>query len=407
MEAHGLARIIGRIGGQADWISHFSSRKESKMAVSQDFARVDLSVKPYLGSGAQEMHLESIVRLWRERFDEDHIEKRQILFRWLTERNPFREGRTPYYLLTHGGQVVGMHGHMPLRFSLRGRQMTGYLAHDDLLAKAYRGKGLGKVLLRGVAEQTTDFAGALWFNEPNRHLYLKAGWLPVPDFYPYFKILDPAPFIRQRVGGRISRTTLSLLARSALRVGELALRARIPRRIAIIPMMHFDERFDEFFSRVSPAFGLMVVRDHWYLNWKFVERPFSNYRRYAAFNNQDTLCGYAVIKRAKTGDRLRGQILDILADPREPEAFEGLLNQCLQDFKRSGVDCAEIMCTYPPFIRQLRRAGFLRARTPEPFMACKWEQQFERSFVSSIGNWYLTFGDADGDAWDVNSPEPW
>jgi len=377
------------------------------MAISQDFASVDLSVDPYRVSGNQKTHFEGITRLWRERFDEDHIEKRQVLFRWLTERNPFRAERTPYYLLTYGDQVIGMHGHMPLKFSLRGRQMTGYLAHDDLLAKAYRGKGLGKILLRGVAEQTTDFAGALWFNEPNRHLYLKAGWLPVPNFYPYFKILDPAPFIRQRVGGRISRATLSLLARSALRVGELAFRARAPRRMDILPITRFDERFDEFFSRVSPAFGLMVVRDHHYLNWKFVERPFSNYRRYAAFNAQGTLCGYAVLKRAKKEDRLRGQILDILADPREPEAFEGLLNRCIKDLKRSGADNVMIMCTYPPFIRQLKRAGFLRAPTPEPFMASKWEQQFDQPFVSSVGNWYLTFGDADGDAWEVNSPEPW
>ena len=84
-----------------------------------------------------------------------------------------------------------------------------------------------------------------------------------------------------------------------------------------------------------------------------------------------------------------------------------MLNRCLTDFKQSGVDYVGIMCTYPPFIRQLRWAGFLRARTPEPFMASKWEQQFERSFISSVGNWYLTFGDADGDAWEVNSPEPW
>lgn len=376
------------------------------MAIGQDFARENLSVKPYLAGVNRETGFEGIIRLWRERFDEDHIAKRQILFRWLTEGNPFRAEYPPYYLLTQGERIVGMHGHMPLVFSVHGRCVMGHLAHDDLLAKAFRGRGLGKTLLRGVAEQTTEFAGALWFNEPNRRLYLKSGWLPVPGLYPYLKILDPAHFIRQRVAGRIPQTALSLLARSALRVGE-AFRANIPRRMEIIPVTRFDERFDAFFWRVAPAFGVMVVRDHRYLNWKFVERPFGNYRRYAAFSGKGNLCGYAVLARAKTGERFRGRILDIVADPREPEAFDGLLTWCLTDFKRSGLDCVEVMCTYPPFIRQLRRAGFLRARAPEPFMVSKWEQQFERSFASSADNWYLSFGDADGDAWVVNPPEPW
>lgn len=376
------------------------------MAIGQDFASENLSVKPYLAGGNRETCFEGIIRLWRERFDEDHIAKREILFRWLTEGNPFRGEQPSYYLLTQGERIVGMHGHMPLVFSVQGRRAMGYLAHDDLLAKAYRGKGLGKILLRGVAEQTTEFAGALWFNEPNRRLYLKSGWLPVPGLYPYLKILDPAPFIRQRVAGRIPQTALSLLAQSANRVRE-SFRANIPRRLEIVPVMRFDERFDEFFWRVSPAFGLMIVRDHRYLNWKFVEHPFSNYRRYAALNSEGSLCGYAVLMRAQTGGRLRGRILDILADPREPEAFDGLLNRCLTDFKRSGVDSVEIMCTYPPFVRQIRRAGFLRARAPEPFMVSKWEPQFERSFVSSVDNWYLSFSDGDGNAWEVNSPEPW
>ena len=41
----------------------------------------------------RETGFEGIIRLWRERFD-DHIAKRQILFRWLTEQ-PFRASIRP------------------------------------------------------------------------------------------------------------------------------------------------------------------------------------------------------------------------------------------------------------------------------------------------------------------------
>src|SRR5690554_3665695 len=124
------------------WFNLGYPGRRAKMAIGQDFASENLSVKPYLAGVNRETGFEGIIRLWRERFDEDHIAKRQILFRWLTEGNPFRAEYPPYYLLTQGERIVGMHGHMPLVFSVHGRCVMGHLAHDDLLAKAFRGRGL-------------------------------------------------------------------------------------------------------------------------------------------------------------------------------------------------------------------------------------------------------------------------
>ena len=73
-----------------------------------------------------------------------------------------------------------MHGHMPLRFHVRGREAPGRLAHDDLLGTDYRGRVFGKALLRGATEKAPEFCGALWFNESNYRLYRKSGWTDVP-----------------------------------------------------------------------------------------------------------------------------------------------------------------------------------------------------------------------------------
>lgn len=105
--------------------------------------------------------LEDVTSLWTERFADDYIARRRIIFEWLTGGNPFDLRHNCYFLLLHQRKVIGMHGHMPLSFHVNGHEATGYLAHDDLLAKDYRGKGLGKVLLNGVAEQASEFSGAL------------------------------------------------------------------------------------------------------------------------------------------------------------------------------------------------------------------------------------------------------
>ncbi len=55
----------------------------------------------------------------------------------------------------------------------------------------------------------------------------------------------------------------------------------------------------------------------------------------------------------------------------------------------------------------LRKLGFIRAKSPQGFMVCNWQEHFDQHFVGNINNWYLTFSDADEDAWEVDSLEKW
>ena len=69
----------------------------------------------------------------------------------------------------------------------------GHLAHDDLVA--FRGRGLGKTLLRGVDEQTTEFAGAPGSTSPTADFTNPAGFVPV---YTRISRYSIPHFIRQR-----------------------------------------------------------------------------------------------------------------------------------------------------------------------------------------------------------------
>jgi GNAT superfamily N-acetyltransferase len=357
----------------------------------------DFRVTPY----RQEL-LDQIRPLWREYFGPEVLGSRESLFRWITERNPHRGDAPPYYLLMDGERVIGMHGHMPLRFSLGGERRMGFLAHDDLLSSDYRGQGLGKVMLSGVAEQSPPFAGALWHNEPNRRLYGKCGWVEVPDFFPWVKILDPMSAVRGRLGeGLLARTAAALLG-AGLRARDLA-SPRASSSLRVEEISAFDSRFDELFDAAAPSLEASVVRDAAYLNWKFVEKPGNRYLRLAAADAGDSLAGYAVLRTDRTEDELRGKIVDLLADPRRPEAFAALIGRSLEELRGRGAARVEVACTHEPFCAQLRRFGFLRANTPLRFMLSQWEGIIEPAWVESARHWYLCFADADGDAWTVDS----
>jgi GNAT superfamily N-acetyltransferase len=344
-----------------------------------------------------------IRKLWGEQFEDSALEERETLFRWLTEGNPFLDGRPPYYLLLHEGRVVGMHGHMPVRLSANGRIVEACLAHDDLLASVCRGKGLGKVMLRGVTDQAPSFAGSLWHNEPNRRLYQKSGWLEVPDFTPFVKIFDPAVFLETRLGAGFKARLAAPFVKAGLGIRDrLSLQSTsLPREI--VTLDRFDERFDDFFDSVATRLGFAVVRNAAYLNWKFVEKPFNAYVRHVAFDPGDRVAGYSVSTTSVEEGMVTGLILDVLADPERPDVFSALVSRCLGELANEGASYVSILCSHPVLSRSLRALGFIRARSPKVFMIINWESVFEQERVGNIRNWYLTHSDADGDAWTVGA----
>lgn len=352
----------------------------------------------------EKMFLKDLNSLWAERFED--LPKRRILFEWLTSGNPCNL-KNCYFLLLHRRKVIGMHGHMPLQFHVNGRECMGYLAHDDLLAMDYRGKGLGKVLLEGVAKQASEFSGALWFNEPNYKLYKKCSWTDSTGFYAYLKIFDPGLLVKRQFSNKVIQKIVSLGGKIILSAREILKNENLSSAVNIFRIERFDEQFDKFFEKISDHFGFIVARSEKYLNWKFVEKPFNNYRIFAALDKTNQLSGYMVLKSEKYGEGVRGKILDILVHPEKPQVFNALIYASIREFIGIRASHIEIVCTYPTFVKWLKKMGFIKKPNPLRFMVSNWEGQFDRDLIGNIDNWYLTFGDADGDAWTVDFADTW
>jgi GNAT superfamily N-acetyltransferase len=344
--------------------------------------------------------LSDLEPLWSEYLEgEGAVEARRTRFRWLTEQNPSLDGDCPYYLLLDGDRVIGMHGHMPQQFSVNGQRQRFYLAHDDLLAAECRGKGLGKVMLGGVAEQQKAFAGALWHNPPNRKLYAKCGWTDLSELIYLMLVVDPRRFVSARLGDNpLTGMTSSFLQR-ALAARDALRRVGRSSAYPVTDVERFDERFDALFDRAAPGLGISAVRDSRYLNWKFVDKPENRYRRLAAVDSDGEVRGYVVVSREVEGEESVGRVIDLLGDPEHPDALDGALRRGLDWLRSQGVSSVTTVGS-PRAIAHLRRFGFVNRPVVSGFMFIHWESRFDLEFVSDIGNWYITASDADGDSWN-------
>jgi GNAT superfamily N-acetyltransferase len=351
----------------------------------------------------EKQFIENIRNLWNEQYPAAYAGRREILFRWLTEENPFLYTESPYFLLFHKEDLVGMHGYMPLEFVINGRRKRGYFSHDMLLAREYRGKGLGALLVDPINERTASFSSGMWYNEPNYRLFSKSGWLDVPGLCPFLRIFDVRVFTKVRIKNEALFKISSNVVNILLGIRGMLAHFHPVKGVRILEIERFGEEFDRFFDSVASRLGIVVVRNQVYLNWKFVRKPFNNYTRYAAYDDSGQLSGYMITKKEFVEARIKGKILDIVVDPAKPRVFQGLIRRALEEFVEIGASYAEIMCTFPLFIRHLRRLGFIRSGTPQRFKVQNWQNDFSKDVVGNIRNWYLTYSDSDGDAWEVDN----
>jgi hypothetical protein len=347
-------------------------------------------------------HIEDIRTLWREQYSEDHIVRREELLKWICEKNPFLKDDSAYFLLCASDRVMGMCGFMPVEFSIAGRRKVGRFAHDVLFCKDCRGKGFFNTILQGTVEQVGSFVAGLWPNENMLKSCLKNGWLNVPECYSYVKVFDPVYFLKGRIKNSVLLKIIAPLTAFFLTIRQMFLSVGTVNDIEILEIEKFDDRFDAFFESLSKNLGITVVRTKAYLNWKFVEKPFNNYLRYAAFNKDGELLGYMVTKKENLGDATRGKIIDILAYPERSDVFRTLVDKAVKECTTFKATYLGIFCTLPVFQKELRKLGFFRSKTPERLMLYNWEKELEGGFISDSANWYLTYSDSDGDAWEVD-----
>jgi hypothetical protein len=104
-----------------------------------------------------------------------------------------------------------------------------------------------------------------------------------------------------------------------------------------------DERWDELFVRVAPAYGMLVERDARYLAWRYTRCPDAAYVISACFR-RGLLVGWGAFRRRD--DRLLWG--DGLFDPACPQAVSRVLAHVLSLPEHRGVRRVETWATARP-----------------------------------------------------------
>ena len=365
------------------------------------------------------------VRLYRKGDEQGILELMNLAgVRRNTEDWYWEYGENPFGHLIgvaeYDGRIIGHMALVPVFIKANLESVKGYQAVDLIVHPKFRGQGIflaiGRFLVNEAAKQGLSIAYG-FPNEPAHSGHLKYGWFDVSEVPFLVKPLansNIADFLADhRIVGSLNRFDIpKKIMNSVLSAGFAALSfsARVFNRIQkgntnsvkIRRADSFDNHIDNFWNEVSKDYMNIIVRDRKYLNWRYFEKPSTNYSVFFAEENGKTV-GYVVLCSENMKNLKYGCVVDVLAFLEQESIIQLLISKAVEELRREKVDL--IICwmlnssrSGRVYYKILKANGFTRVPgRSNPFIARVNSPGLSTCarVIHSPAYWYITIGDSD------------
>lgn len=333
----------------------------------------------------------------RDDLEPGGAERRKRQLEWLAFRNPDADGEPTYYIAQHGEKIVAHLGRMPSEFVVNGKIRRGYFIHDLYVHPSFRKMGMGLFLAMKLYETIEDnspsFCCLVWTSPLNlamqRHRKYHELWAGR-----YVKLIKPDEKLTKFIKSKRLASIVKPVLRVALHVANYLAFALSFSNIEVVRIERFDKRFDDFSERLRSRTGVCSFKRSNYLNWKFIDRPYSKLEVFAAQQNGEIL-GFIVVGPNTKKEYPEGAIVDIMADPDDSSIIRALVKAAVSYFYEKNVYSIECCLTDKRFIKVFKRFLFVQAVNNEPMTLANLDKFKDSSFLINIDNWHLTYGDSD------------
>jgi hypothetical protein len=279
---------------------------------------------------------------------------------------------------------------MPVRLSLKGKEIQGSWGMDVMVAPERQRQGLGEVLFRTWDRQVGASLG-LGLSESSYKLFQKLRWPdvgPVPCFVkPLTRRALRRPDWPLGLNRLVSAVTLPLV--------KVVARNR-PLRAEVRLLQRFDDTFTALWESVASKFDLAVRRDAAYLNWKYVAAPHVRYS-IAALRRNDRNVGYVVYRHLVEPRGRVTLLVDFLTDPDDQDGFATLLGWVDREARRADSDKIRGYAFHAAYGRSLRKSGYFQVKSAMHLVVKVNAVEVPPTFYEDTDGWHITLGDSDQD----------
>jgi len=348
----------------------------------------------------------AIARILDEAFGPVPLGVRQRLWRWRSEENPASSEDFPSFLVAEAeGEIVGVHGLLPLRMRVGPHRLTAACACDFAVSPSARGAGVG-LKVQAMKPSISPVHLSTSANHAAQRLTVALGGSDIAaGMVSFVKPLRLSPLLTERFD-RVAEHGWARIARAPILVAgrmldgawnltrSLGPSATIP-NATLREVVEFGEQYDELATRIAPPDSVHVIRDAAYLNWRYSRYPFKGIRSFELVRGEELL-GFGVVHLYDDpSGTTSSSLLELAGHPDVPTALSVLLGEACHRSIEGRAATLSARAASPEIVEVLLDSGFhRRERTYSP-CTVKGATADLADILSDDSRWYLSLGDGD------------
>jgi len=339
-----------------------------------------------------QLNYETLI-IFKECFDNNGSAKNIENIKWLFFDNPTKKCLVDIAFDTKSNKAAGIYALSCIDFKIESKIKICSQSLDTITDSDFRGKGLFTNLARSVYRKANNTNISLVYGFPNGNsihgFTRKLEW----------EVLDPVPFLIKPLKSKFFFSRIPFF--KFLPNFNLLLRGFSKSQNFIVKeSFSFPPEVSKIWEIFSKDIKVAVNRNKDYLDWRYINKPYEDYRIVLCYDNLENLLGFIVfcIK-----DKHKGKVayvMELIYNLEYPKAANQLLNYAIQVIKNEDADVILSWCfEHSPNYRIFKNSWFFKLpqkiRPIELHFGVRAFDYKLKNIIYNRENWYISYSDSD------------
>jgi predicted acetyltransferase len=290
-------------------------------------------------------------------------------------------------------KVAAIYAISCVKFKIGKELFLGTQSLDTITDINYRGKGLFISLAKDVYEKAKQNEVKFVYGFPNGNSIY--GFQKKLDW----EVLDPVPFMIKPIKTSYFSRKISVF-KWLPNFNVSFSKYKESYKFRIEENFSFPEMVTPLWESFANQIEVAVQRDKKYLDWRYIQKPFENYKIAHCYSENNTYLGYIVYAiKEKHGGKI-AYIMELIFDLKSQKAGRKLLQYAIDQIKKDNADCILSWCMdHSPNYNVFKKEFFFKLpgkfRPIELHFGARAFNKELAPIINNRNNWYLSYSDSD------------
>ncbi|MBI2024677.1 MAG: hypothetical protein HYT03_01110 [Candidatus Harrisonbacteria bacterium] len=348
-------------------------------------------------------------QFYRESYSPKYILLRKDFFDWYTVKNPnyrdrFPDGQLPVLVLRDDKRILAHWVCGAQKFNFFGRNFSMFWTSNWMVHPDFRHRGLGALITNFLQKLPVDVLAANMVTKESRNVLERLNY-QYQDLNRYLAVFsdEALNLVNHRNDPRV---------RDRLR--EVIIPAKNGDFANIEPVSAFAEDYNEFWHSGFAPVAQGGARDADFLNWRYPQAPFFEYRCFVVKDNQKKIKGVIVLRidEIRNTNYRACRMLEFFTDPEWAKLAAEFVISYARREKCVFLDYYNLFSGFDSFFAEagiLKNDSVLSTEIPrltQPVAHENWfinavfwkrNPEISNETFFNFDKWYTTSGDSDQD----------